>query len=117
MPKKKISRARELRKRKRLIESLPDLEKILRGSVVERYRRCGRRNCHCAEEGDPGHGPAYYLIVTVAPGKTVQVYVAKEQRDEVEAWVENFKQARSILEEVSLVNRRLLRERKLLDSD
>ena len=25
--------------------------------MFERYRKCGKPGCHCAAEGDPGHGP------------------------------------------------------------
>ncbi len=111
--KRKTSKSRAVRSRERLPEKLPDLHEILRGTLVERYRRCGRPNCHCAKEEDPGHGPAYYLMVTVAPGKTVQVYVPKEHKREVERWIKNFRQAQKVLEEVSTVNRRLLKERRL----
>jgi hypothetical protein len=97
-----------LRRRERLIEGLPDLREILRGSLVTRYRRCGRANCHCAREGDPGHGPAYYLVVTVAPGQTLQVYVPRDKRKEVEEWISNFNRAKHTLEEISSVNRTLL---------
>jgi len=96
--------------RELLLEDLPDLRKILRGSLVARFRRCGKRGCHCAQEGDPGHGPAYYLVVTVRPGKTVQVYVAKDRKERVEHWIANFVQARQRLEEISSLNRELLRE-------
>ena len=54
--------------------------------LVTRFRRCGQARCRCAGQDDPGHGPAYYLMVTVAPGKTVQVYVPKEHKKLVEAW-------------------------------
>ena len=54
-------------------------------------------------------------MVTVAPGETVQVYVPKEKRQEVERWVENFRQARETLEKVSTLNRRLLKQGELFD--
>jgi hypothetical protein len=115
--KKKRKRSRGatqlLRRRERLIEGLPDLGEILRGSLVTRYRRCGRANCHCARERDPGHGPAYYLVVTVAPGQTLQVYVPREKRKEVQEWIRNFNRAKHALEEISSVNRTLLRQGKL----
>lgn len=111
--KRKTSKSRAARSRERLPEKLPDLHEILRGSLVERYRRCGRPTCHCAKKGDPGHGPAYYLMVTVAPGKTVQVYVPKEHKREVERWIKNFRQAQEVLEEFSTINRRLLKDRRL----
>lgn len=103
------------RKRERLLGQLPDLGHILRGSLVTRYRRCGRTNCHCASDGDPGHGPAYYLMVTIAPGKTAQVYVPKEQKDEVEAWLANFQRARQKLDEISTLNRTLLKQGRLFE--
>lgn len=111
--KKRSSTARPQRARARLVEGLPDLEHILRGSLVERYRRCGRTNCHCADDDDPGHGPAYYLMVRVKPGKTLQVYVAKERKPEVEAWIDNFRRVRQTLEEISTRNRELLKKGKL----
>ncbi len=40
------------------------------GSLVERYRRCGKANCHCAARGAEGHGPSWSLTREVA-GKTV----------------------------------------------
>lgn len=106
---------REKRQRDRLLSRLPDLDKVLRGSLVTRYRRCGRANCHCALAGDPGHGPAYYLMVTLAPGETVQIYVPKEHKQEVEAWIDNFRRARETLEGISAVNRKLLKQGKLFE--
>lgn len=102
-----------IRKRERLVSRLPDLGEILRGTVVTRFRRCGRPSCHCAKKGDPGHGPAYYLMVTVGQGQTIQVYIPKEDKEAVEQWVSNFKRARQVLEEISRVNRGLLKEGRL----
>ena len=111
---RKVSRSpQEVRQRERLLSQLPNLEEVLRGSLVTRYRRCGRANCHCARKGDRGHGPAYYLMVTIAPGKTVQVYIPKEQKREVEVWIKNFRRTREILERISTANRKLLKQGKL----
>jgi hypothetical protein len=40
------------------------------GSLVERYRRCGKAGCHCAARGAEGHGPSWSLTREVG-GKTV----------------------------------------------
>jgi hypothetical protein len=40
------------------------------GSLVKRYRACGKPTCHCAQKGDRGHGPSWSLTRPVA-GKTV----------------------------------------------
>jgi hypothetical protein len=104
---------RETKRRERLLAQLPDLRKVLRGSLVTRYRRCGRKGCHCAQEGDRGHGPAYYLMITVSAGNTVQIYVPREHKEEVEAWIDNFRQIRETLEAISTLNRGLLQRGKL----
>ena len=40
------------------------------GSLVPRFRKCGKPTCHCAKKGSKGHGPSYSLTHPVA-GKTV----------------------------------------------
>ncbi len=52
-----------LRKRRQaLLRQLPPLKAVLRGSLIERYKRCGKPGCKCAR--GPGHGPKYYLSVS-----------------------------------------------------
>jgi hypothetical protein len=52
-------------------------------------------------------------MITVAGGNTVQIYVPREHKEEVGAWVENFQRVRQTLEEVSALNRDLLKRGKL----
>jgi hypothetical protein len=42
---------------------------------------------------------------------------AKEQKADVEVWVGNFNKAREILEEISSINRQLLKEKRLFPED
>jgi len=38
-------------------------------------------------EEDPGHGPDYYLMVTVGTGNALQVYVSKKHKEQsLESW-------------------------------
>lgn len=116
--KRKATRPRRaVAARERLLAQLPDLRQVLRGSLVTRYRRCGRASCHCAAKGERGHGPAYYLMVTVAPGQTLQIYVPREHKTAVEGWIENFRLARERLEEISTLNRELLKQGELFGGD
>jgi hypothetical protein len=111
--KKSSGISRALKSGERILMGLPDLRQVLRGSLVTRYRRCGVKTCHCAAKGDRGHGPAYYLMVTVGTGNTLQVYVPEECKEQVEDWIENFRRVRQALEDMSTVNRELLRQGKL----
>jgi hypothetical protein len=64
-------RLQELRRqREDLLEELAELGDMRPGSLVERYRKCGKPNCHCAGRGALGHGPSWSLTRDVG-GKTV----------------------------------------------
>lgn len=73
--------ASRLRQRKHQVirqYQLPD--DLLPGSLTQTHRRCGRSNCHCASEQDPGH-PIWFL--TFMSGGKRRVERIPEQ------WVEN----------------------------
>jgi hypothetical protein len=100
------------RRRKQLLHKLPPLESILRGSLIERYKRCGKPGCKCAN--GRGHGPKYYLSVSY-PGSPPQMdYVPQANHAEISARLANYHRIREILEEVCEINRELLRRREAL---
>jgi len=67
-----------LRKRRAaLLAGIGALSDFRPGSLVERYRKCGKPRCHCAREGSPGHGPSWSLTRGVA-GKTVTKIIKAE---------------------------------------
>lgn len=90
--------------------SVPAFEEIVRGSLFERTIKCGKPSCHCAQ--GQGH-PVTYLSVTLEGGKTVQITVPKDLVPQVQRWVDNYSALWSALEEISEVNRQLLRSRLL----
>ena len=100
-----------LRKRRQvLLRQLPPLKAILRGSLIERYKRCGKPGCKCAN--GPGHGPKYYLSVSY-PGLRPQMdYVPLEAHAQTAELLANYHQAREILEKICEINRELLRRRE-----
>ena len=102
-----------LRKRRQaLLRKLPPLDAVLRGSLIERYKRCGKPGCKCAD--GPGHGPKYYLSVSF-PGERPQMdYVPQEDIEATRVLIANFHEVRTTLEEVCTINRELLRRREAL---
>jgi len=52
-------------------------------AIVGKYVRCGKPNCHCAQPGDPGHGPYFYLRYK-RNGRLVEHYLGKEPPKELE---------------------------------
>jgi hypothetical protein len=63
-------------KRDQLKVRLLELGEMRPGSLVERFRKCGKATCHCAEKQAPGHGPCYSLTHSVE-GKTVTRIIPK----------------------------------------
>jgi len=97
-------------RRARLIKSAPDLTQLLRGSLFERRTRCGVPSCHCAS--GEGH-PVTCVGVAMSGGKNVQVTVPPDLVPLVRQWTENYKKLWQLIEDISAVNRELLRERLL----
>ena len=100
------------RRRKALLRKLPDLEAILKGSLIERYKRCGKPGCKCAR--GRGHGPKYYLSISRTGVRPLMEYVPQEYHDQVQEYLANHQRVREILAEISAINRELLRRRKPL---
>ena len=105
--------ARETKKladrREALVADLPPFSEIVRGSLVTRYRRCGKPTCHCAT--GEGHGPAHYLSVTLKPGRAEQIFLSEEMLPVARQFLDNYDRWWAALENVSELNRRLLRMR------
>lgn len=101
------------RRRHKLIRDMPPLESIARGSLIERFKRCGRPGCHCAD--GRGHGPKHYLSVSVSGERPQMDYVPAARAEEVRAMVDNFNRARAILNEICAINTELLRRREEID--
>jgi len=82
---------------------------ILRGSLIERYIRCGKPGCKCVNT--PGHGPKYYLSVSYPGRRPEQEYVLQRDHQQVVELLTNYQTIKQILEEISSINRELLRRR------
>ena len=101
---------RLIAQRRRLLAQLPALEEVLRGSLVERSVRCEKARCRCAS-GDL-HA-AVYLSVTHRGGRTEQISLPRELVAAVRNGIAVYQRWWEILEQVSAINRDLLRQRRL----
>ncbi|NBT86436.1 MAG: hypothetical protein EBT45_08115 [Alphaproteobacteria bacterium] len=100
------------KKRKELIDQLYHVKSdMLRGSLIKKYRKCGKLNCHCVE--GQAH-ISYYLSVSVPKVKPIMIYVSLNSKAMVERALSNYHEAQKIMEELSDINRELLRRKQLL---
>ena len=96
-----------LQERSELLTELGSLAKLLRGSWVERYSVCSRPHCKC-HKGER-HGPRYYLVVN-EQGRQRQKYIPKAQVDTVRLGIEQHRQLLEIVNQITQINVRLIRE-------
>ena len=93
-------RARQLRDRRdRLKTELAQVGDLRPGSLVERYRRCGKSNCHCAHTGATGHGPSWSLTREVA-GKTVTTIIPSGAVEQTRQQLAEYKRFRRLGKEL-----------------
>jgi len=92
-------------RRDALLVELHQLPNLMRGTVYERQRKCGRASCTCAT-GGPRHA-GLQLNVTLA-GRTRTRYVRRGERAEVEALVAGYRRLWTLVDELTEINLALL---------
>lgn len=107
-----------LRHRKRfLLSQLKICPDALRASLVERFSRCGKANCHC-HHGGAKHGPFYYLTQCLAVGRVNKFLLkAAAQQQTARKGIDHYRQLQEQLEELSQINAELLRREEPLGDD
>ncbi|HEV3290067.1 MAG TPA: DUF6788 family protein [Streptosporangiaceae bacterium] len=89
--------------RARLYEQLAATGDFRPGSINATYRKCGKPNCACAQEGRPGHGPRWLWTRSVG-GKTRTRQLAPAELDKVRAELAAYQQFAALSEQVVAVN-------------
>jgi hypothetical protein len=98
------------KKRDDLIKKLNALDgKILRGSLVESYKKCGKPGCKC--ENGQGHGPKYSMTINFPKQKPEHDYIPLELVSEVKQYIDNYHQFKDIVEQICAINREILKRR------
>ena len=93
-------------RRDTLLARLHALPNLMRGTVYEKLRKCGRATCLCAH-GGPKH-PTRQLTVTLG-GTTRTRYVRRGELEQVQALIATYHELWAIVEELTAVNLALLR--------
>jgi hypothetical protein len=80
------------------------------GALVSRYRACGKPTCHCAQPGDPGHGPCWSLTRVVG-GKTVTKIIPAAAAVQTHAQIAEHRRFRALARELVEVGEQLCHTR------
>jgi len=97
----------KLRKRRNQLRAeLAEVGDMRPGSLVERYRRCGKANCRCARPGESGHGPSFSLTHGVK-GKTVTRIIPRDAVEQTRQQIAEYQRFRVLTQEVVDASERL----------
>jgi len=78
---------------------LAQLKPMRRGSLSERYVKCSKPGCRCAERAEARHGP-YYSLTRAVGGRTQSRLVSPPQAEVVRRQVEAGRQFREQVDAV-----------------
>jgi hypothetical protein len=100
-----------IEERAALLRQVSELGDFQPGSISSPSRKCGKPTCHCAQSGDPGHGPHYQLTQKIE-GKTVsQKLPSPAAIRKAESEVAEYRKFQGLTDELVDVNRKICRLR------
>lgn len=103
-------RRRELREQVRALSCAA----LMRGSLVERMRRCGRANCACAHDPSRRHGGKFLTVQL--DGRTHALHVRPEDETRVRAAIDAYTRLWGLINELTACElsdlKREVRERR-----
>jgi hypothetical protein len=76
---------------------------ILRGSILQRFSRCGSPGCACHTDPERLHGP-YWQWTAKVKGKTVTRNLNEEQLPRYQQWMDNAKRFDQIVAELQEIS-------------
>jgi hypothetical protein len=90
-------------KRKKVRERLTEIGDMRQGTLTERFRKCGKPGCKCAENETYSHGPSFSLTKSVKK-KTVTRIIPKEAVELTKEQISRFQEFRRLSQEYLAVN-------------
>ena len=83
---------------------------LLRASIIYQRRRCGKGYCRCATSKRHRHGA--WSIGQTTKGQTQMKHLRPELLEEVQSWIGRYREAESLLEQISNVYWQRLRKNR-----
>jgi hypothetical protein len=105
------------KERSEVLRQMSHLGDMRPGSILGVMGRCSKLNCHCAQPGDPGHGPNFRLTRKVK-GKTVAetlsspAALSKAQRE-----VAEFRKFRELSAKLLELNQTICQRRPVVEEE
>lgn len=93
-------------RRESIKTQIVELGDLRPGSLKDRFRKCGKPNCHCAEPGDAGHGPSWSLT-RGEKGKTITKIIPAAVVPQTREQLAEYQRLRSLTQELVTVSEKI----------
>jgi len=93
--------------RRKLYRKLSAIGDLRRGTISVNYRKCGKPNCICAQEGHPGHGPQYLWNATIKCKSYAKSIPLGPELEKYKQETDNHRQFTKLCEEIVIANERI----------
>ena len=90
----------------RTLEKITSLDNVIKGSIFEMKRFCGKKNCKCIKTNTPHKS---LFLSFKYRGKTRMIPIKKEQIPEIKARISDYKELKAAIDELARINAELLR--------
>ena len=94
-------------KRESLYKQLQKTGDFRRGIISSTYRKCGKKNCACAQEGHPGHGPQHLWNTTIKGKSYAKSLKFGPEMEKYLEEIDNHKQFLKLCDELIEVNEQI----------
>ena len=95
------------KKREDLYRELQETGDFRRGIISVVYRKCGKKNCACAKEGHPGHGPVHLWNTTIKGKSYAKSLKLGPELQKYLDEITNHRKFVELCEEIVVVNERI----------
>jgi len=97
-----------LKKQKELARQIPRSPKVIKGSLVELKRTCGKPNCRCQK----GEKHISLYLSQSKKGKTKMTYIPRKSEKKVREYVKRHKKYIEVLDELSELNIKIIKHKE-----
>jgi len=87
-----------------ILKKLADIGNFRRGTISVNYRKCGKKNCVCAQQGHPGHGPQYLWSTTLKGKSYTKNLTLGPQLQKYKEEIGNYHQFQRLCEKIIGIN-------------
>jgi hypothetical protein len=106
----------ELR-RMEIFKEISSLGDFRAGSITSLMRRCGKKECHCSQAGDPGHGPTLRLTYNRKGKSYTEMLPDRESEEKARREIAEFRRFQELSKELVEISGQICRLRPAEDRE